>query len=399
MHAVEIRPKRLPRVVERTLCLNDFEAWAERKLPRAIFHYVSGYSDDGATHRRNLAAFAERAFIPKVLVDVSDVRTSTEVFGVPYDSPFGIAPMGFSRLAAPDCDTLFAAAAARAKLPFILSGASLTRLEEVRQAGGTAWFQAYVPGEESRILSLLDRVEAAGFDTLAITVDTAVHPKHERAARNGFRSPVELTADLAWQGAMRPGWVWQVLLSRFLAGDPPHFENMDADRGPPVFSRTLVRDIGRRAGLDWAHIDLVRRRWKGKLVLKGVMAAADAVTAEAAGIDGLIVSNHGGRQIDCALGALDLLERIAERSLRLTLMVDGGVRRGGDVLKALKLGARLVFVGRPFLWAAAVGGRVGVDHAIALMQAEIGINMALLGIRNLAALDGVELHRTSGPAS
>jgi L-lactate dehydrogenase (cytochrome) len=373
--------------------LDDFEPLAERRLPRAIFKYVSGHAEDGTTHRRNLRSFAERAFVPNVLVDVSRVETRTRIFDVDYDSPFGIAPMGFSRLVAPDCDTVFARAAAEARLPFILSGASLTRLEEVRQAGSTAWFQAYIPGEESRILPLLERVEAAGFDTLVVTVDTAVHGQHELAARHGFRSPVRLTSDLAWQGATRPGWLWRVLLSRFLAGDPPHFENTDADRGPPVFSSTLVRDIGHRAGLCWTHVDLIRRRWKGKFVLKGVMSASDAVTAEKSGVDGIIVSNHGGRQIDCAEGSLELLERIAQQVDTLTVMFDGGVRRGGDVLKAMKLGARLVFIGRPFLLAAAAGDAVGVDHAIHLMKDEIGRNMALLGINNFLELAQVALVR------
>jgi L-lactate dehydrogenase (cytochrome) len=375
------------------LCLDDFEALAARKLPRAIFSYVAGHAEDGATHRRNLRCFTERAFVPNILVDVSRVETRTRIFNVEYDSPFGIAPMGFGRLVARDCDTVFARAAATAQLPFILSGASLTRMEEVRQAGSTTWFQANISDDEDRILPLLDRVEAAGFDTLVVTVDTAVNGQHERAARHGFRAPVRLTADLAWQGATRPGWLWRVLLSRFLAGDPPHFENTDAERGPPVFSKTLVRDIGNRAALNWGHIDLIRRRWKGKLVLKGVMSAVDAIRAEKAGVDGIIVSNHGGRQIDCAQGALDLLERIAQEVDGLTLMLDGGVRRGGDVLKAMKLGARLVFIGRPFLLAAAAGDAVGVDHAIQLMKDEIGRTLALLGINSLQGLAQVALIR------
>ncbi|MCW2241400.1 alpha-hydroxy acid oxidase [Azospirillum canadense] len=391
MHEREVTPRRLPRVMEQALCLNDFEPMAERTLPRAIFKYVSGYSEDGATHRRNLRAFAERAFVPNVLVDVSGVDTTTRLFGVDYASPFGIAPMGFSRLVAPDCDVLFARSAAQAGLPFILSGASLTRLEEVRQAGPTSWFQAYIPGDEDRIRPMIERVERAGFDTLVVTVDTAVHGQHELAARHGFRSPVQPSLDLAWQGATRPGWLWRVLLRSLLAGNAPHFENMDAERGPPVFSRTLVRDIGRRAGLSWTHIERIRKRWTGRLVLKGVMSAADARMAEKAGVDGIIVSNHGGRQIDCAAGALDLLERIADQVNGLTVMYDGGVRRGSDVLKALKLGARFVFVGRPLLLAAAAGEKVALDHALSLMKDDIGRTMALLGITRLDEFDKVAL--------
>jgi len=393
MHKIEVTSRRPPRLVEQALCLNDFERLAERKLPRAIFKYVAGHAEDGAAHRRNLKSFTERAFVPNVLVDVSRADAATRIFGVEYASPFGIAPMGFSRLVAPDCDVLFAQVAAQAKLPFILSGASLTRLEEVRQAGATSWFQAYIPGDETRILPLVERVERAGFDTLVVTVDTAVHGQHELAARHGFRSPVRPSLDLAWQGVTRPVWLWRVLLRSLLARTPPHFENMDAERGPPVFSRTLVRDIGRRSSLSWTHVERLRRRWTGKLVLKGVMSAPDARMAEKIGVDGIIVSNHGGRQIDCAQASLDLLERIAGEVDRLTVMFDGGVRRGSDALKAIRLGAQFVFVGRPFLLAAAAGERVGVEHAVSLMKDEITRTMALLGIDRLADFDTIPLIR------
>ena len=174
---------------------------------------------------------------------------------------------------------------------------------------------------------------------------------------------------------------------------------MDAGQGPPVFSATLVRDIGRRDALSWPHIEAVRRRWKGKLVIKGIMAAGDAAVAEKAGVDGIIVSNHGGRQVDCAASSLAALERIAERGLTLTVMHDGGIRRGADVLKALKLGADFVFVGRPMLMAAAIGGQRGAAEAIALLAEEIDIAMALLGIDDLPGLAEVELLRDRRPLS
>ena len=232
-----------------------------------------------------------------------------------------------------------------------------------------------------------------------ITADTAVHPKHERAARHGFRSPVRPNLDLAWQGLSRPGWLRRVLLRDRLAALQFRFENMDAGQGPPVFSATLVRDIGRRDALSWRHVETVRRRWKGRLVIKGIMAPEDAATAAQAGVDGIIVSNHGGRQIDCAVSSLTALERIAERGLSPVLMHDGGIRRGADVLKALKLGADFVFVGRPMLMAAAIGGRRGVANAIALLAQEVDITMALLGIDRLAGLAAVELLRDQGAAS
>ena len=360
--------------------LMAFEARARRHLPRAMHYYVAGYSEDGATHRRNLEGFQSCAFLPECLVDVSARSAATSLFGVPYAAPFGIAPMGFSRLVAADGDIVLARAAARAGVPFILSGASLTRMEEVHAAGPASWFQAYIPGEDHRIDPLLDRMEAAGFDTAVITVDTAVHGEHELAARHNFRSPVRLSPDLAWQGLTRPGWLWRVLLRNRMAGTKLRFENADAGPGPLVLSRTLVRDIGRRDALTWAHIEKIRRRWRGKLVLKGIMAPADAVTATQTGVDGIIVSNHGGRQVDCAASSLDALEAIAAEGLATTLMYDGGIRRGSDVLKAIRLGADFVFVGRPFLQAAAVDGERGVTHGLSLLMEEVRRTMGLLGI-------------------
>lgn len=396
MYALKIDPAAKRFVLDGELGLAALEEAARFRLPAALYHYVCGASEDGAAHRRNLEAFGELSFFPRVLTDVTARSAATTLFGVQHRLPLGIAPMGFSRLMARNGDVALASAAARAGIPFILSGASLTPMEQVKTQGATAWFQAYVPGDTDRIGALLDRVEAASFDTLVVTADTAVHPKHERASRHGFRSPVRMGPGLAWQALSNPKWLWNVLLRDGLAGTRLHFENMDARQGPPVFSRTLIRDIGRRDALSWTHLEAVRKRWKGKLVLKGVMAADDAVIAEKVGVDGVIVSNHGGRQLDCAASSLEALERIADRNLSLTLMYDGAVRRGSDVVKALRQGAQFVFVGRPMLLAAAMAGEQGVDEAIAILAREIDITMALLGITALRDIPGIEMRRDKG---
>ncbi|MFT4063747.1 alpha-hydroxy acid oxidase [Paraburkholderia sp.] len=393
MHARRVAAPDAPASLRNVLCLNDFAPVAKRRLPAAMYAYVSGWSEDGAAHRRNLRGFERRAFVPRVLVDIERRDTRTTLFGVEYESPFGIAPMGFSRMAAAHADELLAREAAAAGVPFILSGASLTPLEAVRAAGATSWFQAYIPGDAARIDPMLERVARAGFDTLVINVDTAVHGQHEYAEKRGFRAPVRASAQLAWQALTRPSWCWRVLGESLLTRRPLRFENMDAVAGPPVFSRTLVRDIGRRGALSWAHVERIRRRWQGRLVLKGVMSAADAVLAEKAGVDGIVVSNHGGRQVDCAIGSLDALEAIAARVDRMTLMYDGGVRRGSDVLKALHCGARFVFVGRPILLAAAAADGAGVAHALAILKREIGTNMGLLGINSIDEVARLELLR------
>lgn len=392
-HALHVDPVAARRQARLAASLIEYEASARRVLPPALHHYVAGYSEDGAAHLRNLKAFRERAFVPEALVDVSTRSAATSIFGIGYPLPFGIAPMGFSRLVAADGDIVLASAAGQAGLPFILSGASLTPLEAVRAAGRTSWFQAYIPGETDRIAALVERVEAAGFDTLVITADTAVHGRHELAARHGFRSPPQIGPRLAWQAMSRPRWLWNVMLRDRMAGMGLCFENMDATRGPPIFSSTLVRDIGRRDALSWRHVEAIRRRWRGKLVIKGLMAPGDAAAASRLGANGIIVSNHGGRQIGCAVSALDALERIAAETLPLTVMYDGGIRRGSDVLKAIRLGADFVFVGRPLLQAAAVGGEAGVSHALALLAAEISTTMGLLGVTSLGDLRRIALHR------
>lgn len=391
MHALKVGAAGAPGSIGGSLGLSEFEAAARRLLPPALYHYVAGGSEDEAVMQRNLRVFRQHSFLPKVLVDVSSRSQATLLFGEPVPLPFGIAPMGFCRLIAPDGDRVLARAAGAAGIPFILSGASLTAMEEVRAIGPTSWFQVYIPGEHNRIAALVDRVEAAGFKTLVITADTAVHPKHERSARHGFRSPVKFSRRLAWQGLSHPAWLWRVLLRDGMAGTRLCFENMDAQKGPPVFSSTLIRDIGRRDALSWQHVEAIRRRWTGRLVIKGIMNAGDAATAQSVGCDGVIVSNHGGRQIDCAASSLEALDRIAQLGLSIVLMLDGGIRRGSDILKALKLGANFVFVGRPMLFAAAAAGEQGVTQAIDLLAQEIDIAMALLGVTDLAGLARIDM--------
>jgi L-lactate dehydrogenase (cytochrome) len=328
----------------------------------------------------NRAAFADYRFIPRVLRDTSQRSQSTELFGRRHAAPFGIAPMGGAVLAAFEADLVMAAAAKRTGIPFVLSASSQIPMEDVARAGEGAWFQAYLPGEPERIEPLVDRVAAANFETLVLTVDLAVPGNRENNMRNGFSLPLQPTPRLAWDGITRPRWLLGNVARTLLSKGMPHFENMDATRGPPILSRNLVRAVGRRDGLNWSHVDLIRRRWKGRLVIKGILAREDARLAREAGADGVIVSNHGGRQLDSAIAPLDALPGVVSEAGNMPVMIDGGIRRGTDVLKALALGAKFVFLGRPFLYAAAVAGESGVRHAASLLSEEIDRNMALLGI-------------------
>jgi L-lactate dehydrogenase (cytochrome) len=292
--------------------------------------------------------------------------------------------MGGTSMAAFEGDLVLARAAAQANIPMVMSGAALTPLERVRGEGPTAWFQAYVPGDEETIARLVERVERAGYDTLVVTTDVQVASNREHYVRTGFHTPLRPSLRLAWDSALRPRWLFGMLARTLLTRGMPHFENM----GPrvPLISRTGKRDPGRRDRLSWAHIEGIRRRWRGRLVLKGILDKADARRARELAIDGIIVSNHGGRQLDGAVTPLRVLPGIVAEAGAMTVMMDGGVRRGTHVLKALALGASFVFVGRPFFFAAAVGGQRGVAHGIRLLRDEIDRDMALLGVRTLGEM-------------
>jgi L-lactate dehydrogenase (cytochrome) len=378
------------------LSLDDFEVAARKHLPRPIFGYVAGAVETNWSLDDNRAAFAEYGFLPRMLVDVSGRSQETTIFGHAYAAPFGIAPIGISALYAYRGDLVLAAAADKANIPMIMSSSSLIRLEDVAAQSRAAWFQAYLPGDVPDITALIERVAHAGFETLVITVDSQVAGNRENNVRTGFSTPLRPNLRLAWDGITHPRWLFGTFLRTMLRHGMPHFENNYARRGPPILSPNVLRDYSDRGHLNWEHFRLIRRLWKGPLVIKGILDKEDALTARDAGADGIIVSNHGGRQLDGAVSALRVLPGIAEACPGMPVMLDGGVRRGTDVLKALALGATCVFAGRPFGYAAAVAGGPGIDHAIALLVAEIHRDMAMLGINDLQELDARRLIRVKG---
>jgi L-lactate dehydrogenase (cytochrome) len=368
------------------LSLDDFEGAARRCLPRPIFAYVSGGAEDNVSLDGNRRAFDEYGFAPRILTDVSGRSARRALFGHEYALPVGIAPMGIMALSAYRGDLVLARAARAANVPMVMSGTSLIRLEEVAKEHPGAWFQAYLPGEPARIAALIDRVAAAGFLTLVVTVDVAVLPSRENNVRAGFTTPLRPTLRLAWDGMIRPRWLFGTWFRTLLSHGMPHFENSFAERGVPILARNVERDFSKRDHLDWKHLGQIRRQWKGRLVVKGIMNPADARIARESGVDGIVVSNHGGRQLEGTVSPLRVLPDVKRESGDMTVMMDSGVRRGTHVLKALALGADFVFIGRPFNYAAAAAGEAGVRHAIALLAIEIERDMALLGINTLSEL-------------
>ncbi|CUR80414.1 alpha-hydroxy acid oxidase [Achromobacter xylosoxidans] len=380
--------------LRRMLSLHDFEAAARRILPKPLYAYVSGAVEDGQSERGNRQAYDDYGFRPKVLVDVSRRGTRCTVLGREYAAPVGVAPMGIAALTSYRGDVMLARAAAEAGVPCIMSGSSLIRLETVMEAAPGTWFQAYLPGDGAQIAALIDRVAAAGVDTLVLTVDTPVAANRENNVRAGFSTPLRPSVGLAWQGVTHPRWLIGTFLRTLARHGMPHFENNYATRGAPILSGNVLRDFSDRGHLNWQHVAAIRKTWKGRMVLKGILHPDDARAARAHGMDAVIVSNHGGRQLDGSVSPLHALPAIVDAAGGMDVMLDSGVRRGTDALKAMALGARCVFVGRPFNYAATVAGQRGVAHAIALIVEEIRRNMGLLGIVDLREVNQSLLQRS-----
>lgn len=382
--------------LDRFLSLDDFERGAKARLPRPLFHYVNGGVEDNASLLANREAFGQFAFVPRVLRDVSERSLETTLLGDRYAAPFGIAPMGICALNAYRGDVALARAAAAADIPMIVSATSLVPMEEIAAAYPAAWFQAYLRGDSAKIGPMIDRVERAGFETLVLTVDIPVMASRENNIRVGFTTPLRPSPRLAWDGLVRPRWLVSVFARTLLRHGMPHFENSTDVRGLPVISSNASRDFSGQSKLSWAHVREIRERWKGRLILKGLLAPADARLAREHGVDAIIASNHGGRQLDGAVSPLLVLRELIEAADGMPVMIDGGFRRGGDVVKALALGAAFIFVGRPFGYALAVGGTGGVLRAVEMLREEVDRTLAMLGYRFVAEIDPACLRRSDG---
>lgn len=377
----------LPTRFSSILCLENFEMAARRHLPRPIYGYIAGAAETNRSFRANREAFELYDFVPRVLVDISQRDMGVTLLGRRYDAPFGIAPMALAALSAYRGDLVLAEAASRENIPMVMSGSSFMRLEDVAKANRDAWFQAYLPGDDAGISALLERVLVGGYKTLVITLDTPVAANRENNVRAGFSISVRPSRQLAWQGITHPRWLFGTFLRTLAQHGMPYFENSYATRGAPILSPNVERDLSDRGHLNWRHFRMIRQLWPGQVVVKGVLDPRDARKAADEGADGIIVSNHGGRQLDGAVAPLRVLPQIVEACPDIPVMLDSGVRRGSDVLKALALGAKFVFVGRPFSFAASVAGEAGVLKAIELLKAEVSRNMGLLGVTSIEQLN------------
>lgn len=378
-------------------CVADYRDEAFRRLPRFAFDYLEGAAEDGDALRRNLDSYRRIMLRPRVLRDVTACSLSTMMFGCPSSAPMAIGPTGLNGLFWPKADELLAAAAAEQGLPFILSTASTSLLEDVRAAAPEAdlWLQLYVQADRGIAESVMRRADKAGYRCLLLTVDTPVHGKRDHDVRNGFKLPMKLTPTLVRDVLSHPAWGWQILRH-----GGPQLLNMAKSMGEtPAITRqaaTLSRAMDLR--LQWDDISWIRRHWAGPVMIKGIQTVEDAQTAVRHGIDGIVISNHGGRQLGSAMAPLDVLPAVRRAvGERIRVFVDGGIRRGGDAIKAVACGADGVLLGRAPLYGVAARGEKGAREVLALLLEEAAIYLRLLGCNGVCDLNANHVHVTPSP--
>ena len=377
----------------RAISIEDLRRVARRRLPNFNYEYIEGGAEDEVTLRRNRDVFQRIAWQPRALVGVGPADLGTRIFGQPANMPLVVAPTGFNGLVWKEGDIALARAAAAAGIPFTLSTAancSITRLAAAVQ--GNLWYQLYAYKDQNVVDRLIDRVREAGCEVLAVTADAPVLGAREWDQRN-YRAPMKLSLASMLDVLMHPRWLTQVMLP----SGAPTFENLAEFLPPGQYSALIgakysFSQINSR--LSWHDIDRIRKRWSGKLVVKGLLCIEDARRAAEVGVDGIVLSNHGGRQLDSCVSGMEILPAVAsELGDRLTVLVDGGFRRGSDVLKAVALGAHGVMVGRAVLYGLAAGGEAGASHALGILRSEMERAMMLLGCGSISDL-GRHLIRT-----
>lgn len=366
-------------------CIEDFRDTARRRIPRAIFDYADGGAYAEQTLNANRADLAAIALRQRVMVDVSERRLATTLAGQAASLPLAIAPTGLTGLFHRDGEIAGARAARAAGIPFCLSTMSICSIEDVRASvEGPFWFQLYVMKDRGFTRSLVERAMAAQCSALIVTLDLTVQGQRHRDIKNGLSVPPRLTAANALDIASKPAWALGLMQSKRRT-----FGNLTA-LGKPQGVGTLSRWIQGQfdASMNWKDIETLRALWPGKLILKGVLDAEDARIAATTGADAIVVSNHGGRQLDGAPSTIAVLPEVVEAvGDRVEVLFDGGVQSGQDVLKALALGARGCLIGKAFLYALAAGGQAGVARAIEIIRDELSVSMALTGVTDVGQVD------------
>jgi (S)-mandelate dehydrogenase len=379
------------------LNFEDMRQRARRRLPKGIFEYIDRGTEDEQALGENRRGLDAIRLVPHALRDVSNRSVSTTVFGASQRLPIVIAPTAMAGLVWRDGEVELAAAAAAAGIPFCVATQSITPIETIAKTGVKLWFQLYLWHDRELSLRLVERARAAGAEVLVVTVDTQVPANREFNVVNGFGLPFKPSIRGLADIARHPGWFRRVVLPGLAKGRLPTFAHYPIDQ-PLDISRNVGAGAARLAdSLDWADVSRLRAAWPGMLVLKGILRESDAIKAATLGVDGIVVSNHGGRNLDSVVPVADVLARIvAAVGDRVTVLADSSVRRGSDVVKLLALGASGVLIGRAGLYGTAWNGRDGAARMLEIFRLEIDRTMALLGVREIAEIGRDLIHE---PAS
>jgi (S)-mandelate dehydrogenase len=366
--------------------IEDLRRAAQRRLPRAIFDFFDGGAEDEVTLQDNMAAFKRMRLIPRVLNDVSSVDLSTQMLGKRSELPIAIAPTGAVGFGRRGGDIAIARAAVAAGIPYTLSSAATASIEQIANAApGRLWFQAYILRNKPFLHAMIERARAADYEALVITVDLPVGGKRERDFRNDFSVPFKFTPKNLLDFARKPGW-----LADIIRYGMPVMENLVGLETNATNSTAIASSVGRSydPAFNWDSLQKIRDGWPRKLIVKGIVSPEDAARVAAMGCDAVVVSNHGGRQLDGGIATFDALPGIVQAvNGRIPVLIDGGVRRGTDVFKALATGAHGIMVGRATLYGAAAGGEEGASHALAILKDELQRTMQLCGVTSVSEIN------------
>ena len=365
--------------------IDDLKRRARRRLPSFAFDYLEAGIDREVGKRRNRQAFDEVRLRPRYLRDVSSAALAVTIFGKRYAMPLGVAPVGLGNMMWPQAERSLAAAAQQANIPYVLSTLSTTDLGEIAQtAPDVCWFQLYTPQDEATMRDLLARVREAGFHVLVVTVDIPVGAKRNRELKNGLKLPFSFTWSIVWQSMIHPRWA----LSTLRRGRPDFVNVQPYRSGPNTGLAEFMTNFNMR-GVSRERLQAIREIWPGPLVVKGVQHPQDALDAMNLGADGLIVSNHGGRQLDGAPSSLESLRQLPDEvRSKTTVMLDSGVRTGLDIVRAKALGAEMAFSGRSFFYGAGALGAKGGRQVVGIYQDELTRTLQQLGCPSFEAMDG-----------
>lgn len=373
--------------LDRCYNIADLREAARKRLPRGIFEYIDRGTEDGVALRENRAAFERLRLTPRFMVDLSERDMTTTVFGQPIAHPFGIGPTAVAGLLSHRGELALARAAAASGIPFTLATGSLTSMEDIATAGGRLWFQLYMWEEEDLSFALVERARNLGFEALIVTIDSALGRLREHNERNGFTFPFQPNPRALIDMTLHPGWLTRVLFRTILDSGMPRNANYPEHYQPMVGFRKHPKPRSKKA-MTWNDIARLREMWPGTFMVKSVLSATDAKLAVDHGADGIVVSNHGGRAMDSAPATIEVLPEIVDAvGDRTTVILDSGIRRGSDIVKALAIGADMVLLGRATLYGIATAGQAGAEKAIDILATEFEKTMGYLGCRRIDELD------------